>query len=1275
MTNADSIYKHLYPRRNILKDEIVLAQAWKKTHTFIRRQNWYADTLELDASAVCLPTLLSSWSKSISSGTYSTQPAWLVPAPKNGMWNFSSRTEGGWGPVLKIDEDTPVLRPLAHLGIKEQTIATAIMLCLADCIETAQGDTTLPPAEAARKKVYSYGNRLFCNWNEDHSIARFPWGNSNTYSRYFQDYQSFAGRPAILAAEAKAGGAINVMIVSLDITAFFDNINIKLLINKLENEYYEFFPLISDLQEADPKFWKVAENALSFAWRQEDEALAPLLRGKILPSGLPQGLVASGFFANAYLIDFDRAIGRSIKRKITGRNFIVHDYCRYVDDLRLVISFPSDKEIDINEAGLEISAWVQKHLKKHTTLVNEPNAYLQLNIEKTQLESLEEAGGDSRTSLRMKTLQQQLSGPFDLDTLRHAENGLNGLLSLAELGLIDETLPSNQHESLQLANIAKTKLEVRDDTLTRFSAYRLTRSLRMRRSLTDITEDGISGSVKENLIHDFQSTARRLVAAWAHNPSLVQVLRYALDLFPSAEILEHIKRALLSKINTSSSGNEYERRVAYYVIGDIFKAGATETGRRASQDPSFEVSDVVAYRTKLSLIATEILELDNAPWYVKQQASIFLATVSHQVSHPTTGKELRLHRVLEAYVKAIPSRESVTTDEEVAVSLVGHQLLNDVSHYSLWLKRFCKTRDDSTIGKIWTVIAETNPELFSSLCSSDTHKIQNLVMLTPRYLTKYWKSRLYPIDKLQTGRWISLLDVINKKIPYFSQENSLLKLAAKLSLLKLSATLTPELLSPLNIEVRSNDWSLLNDPRTNDFDLRASPSSRVRDRLYETPSWCKGESVWLYAIGRILRAAATGEPDFTVRQWLLKEDAHWYLGLRSTWHKRQIGMPQTAEALRGTSSAITPWFSDLLLALLRWPGISENSKSSAAGITSRRELRKHLQTRLDLQKNIYGKSSNLPIYRYPVAWPINAKRGFRVAMVQGLMPQNSDFEKGLSGLDIPGYREKHRNHTAALLHLVSKHLAVREYALGTSGKPHFDLVVFPELTIHVDDQDLMRAFSDATGAMLFYGLVGAKDPTTQHHVNAARWLVPQRRSGRRSWIEVDQGKRYLTPSEPLLGINSWRPYQVIIELRSEMDPNAQPYRLTGSICFDSTDLALAADLRDESHMYVVAAMNKDVKTFDGMVAALRYHMYQHILIANVGEWGGSTAQAPYDKEHRRLVSHSHGSNQIAISVFDIAIDDFGPKLQAAKEGSPTLKSVRERVGKAPPAGLARRHDT
>jgi hypothetical protein len=168
---------------------------------------------------------------------------------------------------------------------------------------------------------------------------------------------------------------------------------------------------------------------------------------------------------------------------------------------------------------------------------------------------------------------------------------------------------------------------------------------------------------------------------------------------------------------------------------------------------------------------------------------------------------------------------------------------------------------------------------------------------------------------------------------------------------------------------------------------------------------------------------------------------------------------------------------------------------------------------------------------------------------------------------------------------------------------------------------------------------------------------------------VDQGKWHLTSDEKNLGVSSWRPHQVVIELRNGTE---RPFRISGAICYDATDLALAADLRDETHMFVVAAMNKDVKTFDSMVSALRYHMYQHVLIANCGEFGGSTAQAPYDAEHKRLISHVHGGNQLAVSIFDIEMDDFGPVLKAAMPPAPVVKTVKERIGKTPPAGLNRR---
>lgn len=1275
MSVVDSRYDRLSPRIGLLQDEVVLAQAWKKTHTFIRRHNWYADVLELDASAVCLADNLSLWSKSISSGKYQTAPAWLVPAPKNGLWGFRENEEGGWGPRKSGNGDEPVLRPLAHIGIKEQTIATAVMLCLADCIETAQGDTSQDALAASTAKVYSYGNRLFCSWSEDHSAATFSWGNSNTYSRYFQDYQRFVERPVALAKQAEAEGEENIFIVSLDLSAFFDSIDVDLLVKRMRDEYARFVRANEEeYLDSEETFWTATSAALKFDWRAEDQPLANLFRDQLLPLGLPQGLVGSGFFANAYLLKFDRVVGTFIGRRPLKRSFRIHDYCRYVDDIRLVVSVDKDEGdfVDPAQLGSEISGWVQRLLKRHTAPTDNPDAYLKINERKTQLEPLVEVGGESGTAVRMKTFQKQLSGPFDVDSLRQLESGLNGLLSLAELSLFENESSPLMTQGLQLASVAKLKLEVRDDTLTRFSAYRLVRSLRMRRSMTDLTESTDGKDPKIDLIQDYQAVARRLVSAWAVNPSLVQVLRYALDLYPSTDLLEPIEQALMSKIDQATSTGEFGKRVAWYVLADLFKAGATETGKEAESDSTLSVADVGSYRAALSILANKIIERKDSPWYVQQQATLLLASQRQAVSLAKGVEELRFYRVLSSYVRFRPLEDEVLAQEQLVVSLVGHQLLNDIPHYEKWFIRFCENRDKVVVGKAWQAIAETSSDLFMSLLESPRIGMSDAISKVPRYLTRYSAARWNKgTDPLPTRKWLPLLTVITHPSELFAQENALLVLARALGRNKTIRTFDPEILTLLNVEVRSDDWDKLNNPSLANLDARAIEHIKTTGGYYDTPSWCRPEEAWKYAFGRLLRAAATGEPDFTVRHWLTREDSGWYSGIRSTWHKRRLGMLHTAEGLRGTTAAITPWFSELLLNLLRWPGIAERDQVESVNIRTRSDFLKTIDKRIGEQALIFGESSNLPIYRYPFEWRLNAKRGLRVVMVQGLMPMQAHFDRGLEGLDDPGYRERHRNHTAALLHLTTKHLAARDYVLGRSEKPHFDLVVFPELSIHVDDQDLMRAFSDATGAMLFYGLLGAAN-LGGNPINAARWLVPQMRAQGRSWVQVDQGKFHLTPGEKTLGINSWRPYQVVIELHDPSSSTSSPYRLTGSICFDATDLALAADLRDESHMYVVSAMNKDVKTFDGMVAALRYHMYQHILIANIGEYGGSTAQAPYDEEHRRLISHSHGSEQLAVSVFDVRMEDFGPELQAADPGIKKLKEVTERIGKSPPAGLKRR---
>ena len=73
---------------------------------------------------------------------------------------------------------------------------------------------------------------------------------------------------------------------------------------------------------------------------------------------------------------------------------------------------------------------------------------------------------------------------------------------------------------------------------------------------------------------------------------------------------------------------------------------------------------------------------------------------------------------------------------------------------------------------------------------------------------------------------------------------------------------------------------------------------------------------------------------------------------------------------------------------------------------------------------------------------------------------------------------------------------------------------------------------------------------------------------------------------------------------------------------------------------MVVALNQDVTTFDSMVDALYYHMYQHVALVNTGEFGGSVAKAPYKERHDKLITHVHGSHQVSISSFEMNMFDF-----------------------------------
>ena len=180
-------------------------------------------------------------------------------------------------------------------------------------------------------------------------------------------------------------------------------------------------------------------------------------------------------------------------------------------------------------------------------------------------------------------------------------------------------------------------------------------------------------------------------------------------------------------------------------------------------------------------------------------------------------------------------------------------------------------------------------------------------------------------------------------------------------------------------------------------------------------------------------------------------------------------------------------------------------------------------------------------------------------------------------------------------------------------------------------------------------------PYLNKPINRAVWLLRQSLHTGRQIVKVFQGKQHPTTWERKNGVQGHRPYQVVIQFQLA---NGKQVNLTGAICYDATDLRLAADLREISDGFVIAALNLDVGTFDTMTSALQYHMFQPVILANTGQYGGSTAQAPYKEPYHRLIAHTHGNNQAAVSLFEI-------DLLAFKEGKSTAPAKEL---KTPPAG-------
>ena len=1246
------VLERLEPRLELLRKEYVLVQAWKKTAPYIRYRNWFSDTLALDHAALNLPAFLGQLRERLQTADgWQNTPLRIVPAPKSQRWKVR---EGAWEPDKKGPTSTP-LRPLAHVDLADQVVATALMLCLADRVETLQGDPRWPVSDQqSRERAVSYGNRLFCDAID--SELRHRWGSAKLYRAYYQDYRKFLSRPKIAAESILAAKGKRVYVVHADLRQFYDRVHPNLFAVAIDRVRRD-----SD----DLAFFSLAKSVLDWSWHSRDERDVQIYVKQAELDGftrvvLPQGLVASGFFANVVLLPFDEALRAAIGTEIVS-GILLADACRYVDDLQILIVIDPNSENSSTDLIKKIvSDWLGG-------VLNEKTPGLVLSSEKTRVATL---GGDERPlvhqSTKMNRIQSAVSGGFDALAGEEILDSIRGLMRA------QEALNVRDDDGWRLSPVP----DVRDETVARFGAIRYRATFRSIRPLLDDMLNELQpkkddtwldgrprwARTRRELDEDTQAFALGLIRSWINDPSNIRLLLIGLDLWPDVELLREV--LLLLRPFTEKGGRRKAptRRVAWYCLAEILRAGATDTGLVEDTESLPSGIDLEPYREELRKEAIRLVALSGStiPWYLRQKALLFLASFDPagvSVIRTGTEPETRLYRELIRFLRGEGDRVR-SSDFAILAHIARRAFVDRERAVELTWPGLNSSRKQQ--------LARSDPCFFLELIRAKTPE------LVPDDLPARIREDLCRATDNSDGDSVTLAEVVLRTHPTgpLRNELSLLRFAREFLEQWREQNSSPEVITPVQVQL-----SLLEEHGIADVKKLRIQKSQVApsDSLYEPPSWCEAGERWRVQLGFLLRFILAGHEDFTrpVRRASWKETKPVYRPAESHWYQRLYGLYSGQPAFGDDWVPITDWMEGFLLALLRWPGcrVPAGFGWVEQGIE---ETRSQIGKRISYLEKHRGNATHaliLPLLaKRPTA--TNAKRPLRACMVQTSIPTANDFQHTDLALNDSAIRRRHRNHLSAALAAVERMLVLRETHKGNEGR--LDWLILPELAVHPKDvRTHLVPFARTHKAVILTGLTYEEILVGRPLVNSALWVIPEWSDAYGLQIRTcRQGKAHLAPNEQAFNgggahaLQGFRPCQWLVGYPWSSADGIRPVWLTAAVCYDATDLGLAADLRDMSDVLAIPAFNKDVKTFDQMALALHYHMFQLVIVVNNGQYGGSNAYWPRNDSHVRQVFHIHGQPQASIAFLEI--DDIGAFLNRHN-------SVGAKAGgwKHPPAGLNR----
>lgn len=926
-------------------DTIGLAQ--KKANNFIRKNNWFYNAIELDKSNVLGQKQINDWIVNLKRKNFTTKKVNLVPAPKNSQWSYKGNK---WEPLEKVN-----LRILADVGYRDQTFGIAVLMTLANMVETLQGPSFLPGIEAKKYGVKSYGNRLLCHWFKESETykANFSLGSSQIYKKYFDDFEKFIERP-ITICDLNVSLGINaedLVILSFDIKDFFNNINIRILIKKINNLIDKHREMKTD----NSSYLSTVEKILTFEVdlkNTDNKKILDIEKNYIL--GLPQGYAASGFLSNVYMLDFDNEIEERIAENISG-DFEILDYIRYVDDIRIVVKKNKEKNSEkiSEEIEKEINSYFSTEYKYHD---GRDNRFLKINSDKIEYTTYNNYKNISNSHKSLQVIQRKLSTAPDYETL---EEILSSLENMIEISKIVTDKKKESSFSFFEKDITKNNFkDIKVESIQKFAGYRLYKSIILKNNLVNSQElSNVSLDIYEKkLINEREKYIDRLMNLFLDNPALFQFLRYALDLLPDRDLVRKIFRVL----NSVDRNNKKSLYISYFVKMDIFTASITYIGY--SKKNNYDQKKLKEFRREIAILAKETLSDKEIPVYLKNAALLVILSFDHSILF--CSKNLILTGDIKKLVDVVLNCEKETeiNEKDFVYYLLNYQIKKDLVYLVNTLNKLYSDNLNlfyNFLDLVW----DYDLELVTKLFKEESFKLE----LTEKIREKYYISK--DIVLVNGGNY-SFLDIISNKNP-FKDENAILSLLEKLLYNEdFLFEISRGNVNFANLKIKVSNWEKLSNPKYARKNIIIEITENKGSKFI-FPSWCMNrEDKISYFLGALLRSALASRVDYLSNK--SNNTKVGYKGLDNNNYVKRISLNNFRDNINNNEAPITNEVMELLFSLLWYPGlyIPKDAQNYFGDIL---RIKREIINILKEREEYYCTNSELPGYVYKMKKVVNKK--------------------------------------------------------------------------------------------------------------------------------------------------------------------------------------------------------------------------------------------------------------------------------------------------------------